>query len=363
MGDDNNGEAPHNCAEDIEFWLEQGLDADEILGCLKTSKGKPLNEGSKTSVAEVIKNILAVLIDKNAKLKVARREREVATSELEVASHAVEKYRIENVRLLGENAGFQATNRVLQGELEKAVVGAPVGLPLLNPKLRSRSKSSKSIKPVAQKETKVESNPEKQASYLDRVCETVRERLGPCARGEDGGECNLLHPRDCTKPACHAKGGREATKCDGWHLFKKYSELKAERKERAHASKERKKAEKLASASKRQGPSKEKPRKGNAHPGTKAASLGQQQRGKKMSQGSSGKTRHNNKGSQVPRVPQPQGHYQQQFYPPGHQEWAANRQPMACYSQAVPQYSIQAAPTVPVYNQFQPLSSQGASGF
>ena len=68
--------------------------------------------------------------------------------------------------------------------------------------------------------------------------------------------------------------------------------------------------------------------------------------------------RHSNKGSQVPRVPQPQGQYQQlqqQFFPPGHPEWAANRQPMACYSQPVSQYSIQAAPTVLVYNQFQPL--------
>ena len=43
--------------------------------------------------------------------------------------NAVETYRIENVRLLGEAAGFQATNNVLQSELEKALKGAPVGLP------------------------------------------------------------------------------------------------------------------------------------------------------------------------------------------------------------------------------------------
>ena len=78
-----------------------------------------------------------------------------------------------------ENAGFQATTRVLQGELEKAVVGAPVapvGLPQLNAKSRSRSKITK---PAAQKEPKTGRNPESRANYLDKVCKTVRERLGP----------------------------------------------------------------------------------------------------------------------------------------------------------------------------------------
>ena len=201
------------------------------------------------------------------------------------------------------------------------------------------------------------------------MCESVLERLGPCTRGENGGYCQLLHPKDCTEPACHAKGGREATKCDGWHLFKKYSELKAERKERAKATKERKAAEKKVSAPTKQGTSK-KPAKGNGNPGKKAAPPGRQQHVNKQRQSSSGKVRprHSNKGSQVPRVPQPQGLSQQQqpqqFYPPGHQEWAAGRQPMACYTQAMPQQSFQAPPTVPVYNPYQPLlNSQGASGF
>ena len=143
MGDDKNAEEPHCSAKDIEFWLEQGLDVEEIFECLKTPKGKPLNEGSKGSVGLVIKSVLGVLIDKHAKLKVSSREASKYRNDLEVARHAVEKYRIENVRLLGENAGFQATNQVLQGELEKAVVGAPVGLPSLSTKTRSRSKSTK----------------------------------------------------------------------------------------------------------------------------------------------------------------------------------------------------------------------------
>ena len=106
------------------------------------------------------------------------------------------------------------------------------------------------------------------------------ERLGPCNRGENGGFCPLLHPKDCTEPACHANGGREATKCDGWHLFKKYSELKAKRKERAKASKERRKAERKF-ASGRPGVSKTSA-KGNDYPGKKAASLGPKQRAKKQ---------------------------------------------------------------------------------
>ena len=194
MGDDENGQAPQCCADDINFWLAEKLDVDEIYDCLRTSKGKPLVEASKTSAGEVIKNVLAVLIDKNEKLVVANHALEVANRELEVASRSVEKYRMENVRLLGESAGFQATNRVLQDELEKAVKGAPVGLPDLTTKrTRERSKSkanarSNSVtKPGPPKEKKKQSNPEKQVSYLDGVCETVLERLGPCNRGENGG--------------------------------------------------------------------------------------------------------------------------------------------------------------------------------
>ena len=379
MGDDS-GEAPQSSAADeIEFLLSQDLSADVMFDCFKTSKGNAIVEGSKSSAAKAFKNILAALIDKHAKLKVASREADKYRGELEVASLAVEKYPLDNVRLLGENAGFQATNRVLQDELEKAVRGAPVGL--LGPttkmaRARSRSRSAKpqQQEKTVQKKPKAQSNPdpEKKAGYLDGVCETVRERLGSCTRGENGGYCQLLHPKDCTQPACHAKGGREATKCDGWHLFKKYSELKAERKERAKASKERKAAEKKASATARQG----KSAKGNDGPGKKAASLGREQRGK-TGPTTSGRARHSKKGSQVPhvpqhqgqslnqqpRVPQPQGNSQQQFYPPGHHEWAANRQPVAYYSQAVPQHSFQATPAVPVYNPYNPLSSQGTSGF
>ena len=344
---------------------------DEMYDCLRTSKGKLLAEASKTSAEEVFKNVLALLIDKHKKLEVASREVDKYRGECEVSRHDIEQYRIENVRLLGENAGFQATNRVLQDELGKAMKGAPVGLPRLHAKSRSRSRS-KSAKPVAQNKPKTQSqsNPEKKTSFLAGVCESVLERLGPCTRGENGGYCQLLHPKDCTEPACHAKGGREATKCDGWHLFKKYSELKAERKERAKATKERKAAEKASAPAKR-GTSK-KPVKGNGNPGKKAAPPGRQQHINKQRLSSSGmdRPRHSNKGSQVPRVPQPKGQYQQQqqqqqqqFYPPGHQEWAANRQPMAFYSQVAPQQGFQAAPAVPVYNPYHPLSSQGGSGF
>ena len=364
MSENENSVAPQcSSAEEIEFWLEQKLGADEIFDCLQTSKGKHLLEGSRTSVTEIVKNVLTVLVRKHTKLVVASRELEVATSEREVACRAVETYRMENVRLLGESAGFQATNRVLRDEIEKAVKGAPVGLPGPTSKARPRSTSrSKSERPGAQKKPKTKSNPEKKAGYLDGVCETVLERLGQCTRGEGGGLCPLLHPQDCTKPACHAKGGRQATNCDGWHLFKKYSELKAERKENAKATKARKAAERKAAAIGQRSTS-GKPAKGNCGPGKKAASPGQQQRFVKQRPAPCKKTLHNDKGSQVPRVPQPQGQYQQQVYPPGHQEWAASRQPMAYYSQAVPQHGYQAAPTVPVYNTFQPLASQGASGF
>ena len=128
MSEEENGGTPHNIAENIEFWLEHGLNVDEMFDLLKTAKGNHILDGSKTSAMGLIKDILAVLIHKNEKLEVASRELEVATSELEVASHTAETYRIENVRLMGECAGFKATNNVLQAELEKAVKGAPVGL-------------------------------------------------------------------------------------------------------------------------------------------------------------------------------------------------------------------------------------------
>ena len=81
--------------------------------CLKTAKGNPIQEGSKSSAREVIKNILGALSDKH-KLEAASRE-------LEVASHVVEKYRVENVRLLGESAGYQATNKVLSGRAREGL--------------------------------------------------------------------------------------------------------------------------------------------------------------------------------------------------------------------------------------------------
>ena len=202
---------------------------DEMYDCLRTSKGKLLAEASKTSAEEVFKNVLAVLIDKNAKLEVARRDADKYRGELEVASKAVEKYRLENVRLLGECAGFRATNQVLQGEVEKAVMGPPVGLPGPTTKARSRSKSAKQD---VQKKARTQINPdEKKASFLDGVCETVRERLGPCTRGEGGGLCQLLHPKDCTELACHATGGRQATKCDGSGLASVHEILGAQGRE------------------------------------------------------------------------------------------------------------------------------------
>ena len=247
-----------------------------------------------------------------------------------------------------------------QGELEKAVVGAPVGLPSLSSKTRSRSKSTKK---ETQRKQATQSNPEKRTSFLAGVCETVLERLGPCKRGEDGGQCELKHPPDCTESACHAKGGRQATGCDGWHLFKKYSLLKAERKENAKATKERKAAERKASAHGQLGGGSKKSAKGNGGPGKKAATPGQQQPAKKERPTSKGKAHNRNTGRQAPRVQQPQGLSQQQVYPVGHQEWAVNRQPMTFYSHAAPQHGFQATPAVPVYNPYHPLSSQAASGF
>ena len=232
MSENENDVAPQcSSAEDIDFWLDEGLTVDNMFDCLKTAKAKHFLEGSRTSVTEIVRNVLAVLVDKQAKLKVTSRE-------LEVARHAADTYRMENVRLLGESAGFKATNQVLQTELEKAVKGAPVGLLGPTTKARSRSRSSKQQqqKKTAPKRPKAQRSPDRQVNYLDGVCETVLERLGPCTKGENGGLCQLLHPKDCTESACHAKGGRQTTKCDGWHLFKKYSALKAERKENAKAT-------------------------------------------------------------------------------------------------------------------------------
>ena len=171
MSEDENGESPHSSGANLDFWLSEGLSVDEIYDCLRTSKGKPLHEASKTSAEEVFKSVLAVLINKNAKQKVASRELEVASGELEVARHAVEKYRIENVRLLGENASLQATTRVLQGELEKAVRGAPVGLPGPTSKSSQVKSRSRSAKPTVQKKPKAQSkpDPEKKTSYLNGI--------------------------------------------------------------------------------------------------------------------------------------------------------------------------------------------------
>ena len=171
MSEDENGESPHSSGANLDFWLSEGLSVDEIYDCLRTSKGKPLHEASKTSAEEVFKSVLAVLINKNAKQKVASRELEVASGELEVARHAIEKYRIENVRLLGENAGLQPTTRVLQGELEKAVRGAPVGLPGPTSKSSQVKSRSRSAKPTVQKKPKAQSkpDPEKKTSYLNGI--------------------------------------------------------------------------------------------------------------------------------------------------------------------------------------------------
>ena len=84
----------------------------------------------------------------------------------------------------------------------------------------------------------------------------------------------------------------------------KYSELKAERKERAKATKERKAAEKKASAPGRKGAPKQ-PAKGNSIPGKKAASPGQQQRPDRLKP-SAGKGQNKHYGSRQPRVSQPQ---------------------------------------------------------
>ena len=69
-------------------------------------------------------------------------------------------------------------------------------------------------------------------------------------------------------------------KCNGWHLLKKYSALKAERKVNAKATKDRKAAERKASAPGWRTGSK-KTREGNDIPGKKAATLGKKQRVKK----------------------------------------------------------------------------------
>ena len=109
---------------------------------------------------------------------------------------------------------------MLQGELKEALKGLPVGLPS-KAKVKAKAKVKKQ-----QSEAVREPEPETQKKgFLDGICETVLERLGPCTRGADGGPCELEHPPDCTKPACHAKGGRKATGCKGWHLFMKHSEL------------------------------------------------------------------------------------------------------------------------------------------
>ena len=251
-----NGESDGKTQGEVDFWLSQGLTADQIFECVKTSK-----RDSKASAGEAFKKVIAALIDKNAKL--------------EVASHEVQELRLENVRLKGDVAGLEAANCVLQGELKKALKGIPVGLPS---KAKVKAKGIAKAK-EQQQEAAQETEPEKK-SFLDSICETVLERLGPCTRGADGGPCELKHPPDCTKPACHAKGGRKATGCEGWHLFMKYSELRMERKERKDTNK--KKAAKMKSTTANKLPDgSNKSNKGNANPGNKAAPSGKQQRGKR----------------------------------------------------------------------------------
>ena len=126
-------------ADEIEFLLSQDLRADVMFDCFKTSKGNAIVEGSKSSAAKAFKNILAALIDKHAKLKVASREADKYRGELEVASLAVEKYPLDNVRLLGENAGFQAwegsREYVGQGRLSKPCFGHFVACELIPPSI------------------------------------------------------------------------------------------------------------------------------------------------------------------------------------------------------------------------------------
>ena len=90
-----NGESDGKTQGEVEFWLSQGLTADQIFECVKTSK-----RDSKASAGEAFKKVIAALIDKNAKL--------------EVASHEVQELRLENVRLKGDVAGLEAANGVLQ---------------------------------------------------------------------------------------------------------------------------------------------------------------------------------------------------------------------------------------------------------
>ena len=235
------------------------------------------------------------------------------SKELEIASVEVRKLRLENVRLKGENAGLEAANKVLQGEVEEALRGVPVGLPS-KPEVKDKAKAKKQQPEAAQKTDDPE--PEEKKSFLSGICETVLERMGTCTRGADGGPCELKHPPDCTKPACHAKGGRKATECQGWHLFKKYSELTAERKDRAESNKKKKAASKKAAPNKQ--PVKagsKKSEKGNGRPRNKAAPSGQQQRHK------------NKKGGGLP-----------QDLPVGHSEWAAQRPPMARHGRQSAQF-------------------------
>ena len=256
------------------------------------------------------------------------------SKELEVASVEVRKLRLENVRLKGENAGLEAANKVLQGEVEEALRGVPVGLPS-KPKVKDKAKAKKQQPEAAQKTDDPE--PEEKKSFLSGICETVLERMGTCTRGADGGPCELEHPPDCTEPACHTRGGRKATGCKGWHLFKKHSELRAERKARADANNKKKAAVKNVAPNKQ--PDKagsKKSEKGNGRPRNKAAPSGQQQR------------RKNKKSGGLP----------QSSPPPGHSEWATQRPPMAWHGPTPPQFQGLQVPQPPHAPHFNHMFTQ-----
>ena len=337
---------------------------------------------------------------------------------------AVEKLRFDNCKLVGDNAGLLAAARAMEAELKKALANLPVGVsetsaPDKARKASAPDKARKAESKVKAKATgKEKDKPEKKdkdkdkdmteaevkgkpPSYMDTICETVRERLGPCTRGQNGNPCQLQHPPDCTVEACHANG-RATTGCKGWHLFKKYSVLVVERKDRQKALRKEKKKARQAEARKTapklvKDKARDGKRSGNSNLGKKPAAPGKvQQQGKR--------TQPRQRQQQHRRTPEHRPQQQQQqvaaqpFFPPGHQVWAEGRQPMAGYSQPVlpqmqpafqhpqqPVFSQQQQafqhpqqPVVPqpgqafqhhqlqqaqVHNPFQCLSSQAPSGF
>ena len=63
--------------------------------------------------------------------------------------------------------------------------------------------------------------------WIQQVCPSVRERLGPCESGPDGGECDMIHPVLCSSVNCH--GGRRQPGCTNWHTLAPLSELAKKR--------------------------------------------------------------------------------------------------------------------------------------